>query len=183
MFSLSPIPPTTPSRLAAAPVKGDDWCGTPVPGTPAVGTPVEFPSRTALALDRVTDGYHAMLEAHGALNPVVPMIYVPGGRPVQPNFDAALAASTRGIAAIEQALEAYPVVRNQARTALESALTDAQRGHSLLTMDPRLEVVRDPATIGASFDSSAHWLDIAGNLLALELGRPGFEPFATRTPR
>lgn len=179
MFSLSPIPPTSPSRLAPTPVKGDDWCGTPVPGKPVVGAPNAFPHPAAVALTRVTEGYHAMLDAHSALNPVVPMIYLPG-RPVQADFDAATEASSRGIAAIEQALEAYPVVRNEARTALESALTDAQRGHSLLTTDPRLDVVRDPVNIATSFDSAATWLDVAGNLLALELGRPGFEPFASR---
>jgi hypothetical protein len=179
MFSLSPIPPTSPARLASAPVKGDDWCGTRPPGAP-IEAPIGLPHPTAAALGHVTEGYRAMLGAHSALFPVVPMIYVPGGRPVQPNYDAALTASTRGITAIEQALEAYPAVRNEARTALESALTDARRGHAVLDMDPRLDVVRDPAAIGASFNSAANWLDVAGNLLALELGRPGFEPFATR---
>ena len=180
MFSLSPIPPTGPSRLASAPVKGDDWCGTKPPGAaiPVATTPDRNP--LARVLGHVTEGYLAMHEARGALNPIHPMIYVPGGRPVQPNYDAALVASTRGLAAIEQALDAYPAVRNEARTALESALVDAQRGHTLLTMDPRLEIVRDPASIGMSFDSAATWLDVAGNILALQLGRPGFEPFATR---
>ncbi len=180
MFSLSPIPPTSPARLASTPVKGDDWCGTPTPGMPVVGTSVAFPHPTALALAHVTEGYDAMLEAQRALNPIVPMMYVPGDRPVQPDFDAATQTSTRGIAAIEQALKAYPAVRNEARTALESALTDAQRGQALLTLDHRLDVMRDPSRIASSFDAAATWLDVAGNLLALELGNTGFEPFATR---
>src|SRR5690606_15112632 len=136
MFSLSPIPPTTPAFGSNAPVQRDGWCGTPVPGAPVAGGPIGLPHPAAAALASVTDGYLAMLDAHSALHPIVPMIYVPGGRPVQPNFDAATAASARGIAAIEQALAAYPAVRNDARTAIESALTDARRGHAMLTIDP-----------------------------------------------
>ena len=163
MFSLAPIPPTTPSRFVAQ----------AAPVAPAT-------QGSAVALDAVTDAFHAMLDAQSALNPIRTMIYRPGEQPIQPDYDTALAAVDRGVSAIERALAAYPVVRNAARTALESAALDAHRGHALLTMDPRLEVVRDPAAMASAFNAAANWLDAAGNLLALELGRPGFEPFATR---
>lgn len=170
MISISPIPSTASARLAATPAR------------PEPTTCFRPPAETALA--RAADGYHAMREVMSAINPRVPMTAGQGA--VLPNFDIALKQSTIGLTAIKDALFAYPVVRNEARTALESALVDAQHGHDLLTADPRLAdprlgAPRDRVVITAAFDSAATWLAKAGGLIQAELGTslpvdPPFHP-------
>ncbi|MCW2972677.1 MAG: hypothetical protein JWN72_950 [Thermoleophilia bacterium] len=154
--------------------------------TPARVEPTTcFPHPAAVALARTAEGYHAMLAATHALNPTVPMPGAPGA--VQPNFDIALKESTLGLTAIRQALESYPVIRNEARTALESALVDAKHGHDLLVgprpLDARLGFVRDRVQIGAAFESAATWLARASTLLQAELGATlPTDPNAAPTP-
>ena len=172
MFSLSPIGspaqarPATP-RFGAA--------------SPAVeGTPPDVRSPVRATLMHVTDAYRALLDASSAINPIVPMIFVPGGRLVQPNFDAARGFSGLGLAAIERALKIYPAARNEARTALETAAVDARRGHAelshALTHGSRVDSPGVVAAIGAA----TALLRTAGQLLATELRDPkGFRPFGT----
>lgn len=184
MFSLSPIPPAGQSRLATFPVVDGDWCGMPPgsgsiempkPGTPPIAT---TPDRNPLSrtLAQVTEGYLAMLAAHSSLNPIQLMVVMPGRRPVVPNVATAVVNATRGIAAIDEAVSSYGQRRDELATALSSAATAAREGLATLTAAGGSTI--DVPLGTARFDSAATWLDVAGNLLALRLGKPGFEPFA-----
>ncbi|MCW2922167.1 MAG: hypothetical protein JWL76_2041 [Thermoleophilia bacterium] len=187
MFSLSPISPAGPSRLASPPVKGDDWCGTKPPGAgtiemPRPGVPpMTTPDRNPLSrvLGHVTEGYLAMLEAHGALNPVQLMVVMPGQRPVAPNVPAAITNAKRGIDAIDAAVDSYGQRRDELATALSSAATAAREGYATLTAEHGTDLEISRPIVSQQFDAAATWLDVAGNLLALRLGKPGgFDPFA-----
>ena len=153
MFSLSPITSTTPPRN---------------------------PQPFLRTLEHVTAGYRSMLDATSALNPITPMVFDPGAGTVAPNFTRAITDAAAGIAAIELALGTYPVVRNEARTAIETAAVEARRGYDQLRTELTHGFRVDTPGIVAAFDAAATLLHSAGELLARELRDPnGFRPFGT----
>ncbi len=164
MFSLSPIPPTGTSRLASTPAKPVDYCVTPIPGRIPDSNPL---SRT---LAHVTEGYLALLGAHDSLNPIEPMWFQPGEGPTAPDLAGAMSRAERGIAAIDEAVSAYGTRHDEIATALGAAARDAKAGYQALTAERGLDVTPNVPRISQQFNSAATWLDVAGNLLALQLG-------------
>jgi hypothetical protein len=104
---------------------------------------------------------------------------MPGQRPVAPNVPAAIASARRGLEAIDLAVDSYGHRRDEIATALSSAAVAARQGYTTLTVEHGNGFEISRPVISQRFDAAATWLDVAGNLLALQLGKPGgFDPFA-----
>ena len=144
MFSLSPIPPITPTfpaaRLAAPTVL-------PAPH-PAAG--------------HVAGARQSLLEAIGALNPVELMWLRPGHRPVQPDMRLAMEHAEAGIEAITAAIDVATPERSVLRSSLAHALQDARAGYARLTSE---SVLPDLARVSSELSSAVDWLDRASTAI------------------
>jgi hypothetical protein len=123
----------------------------------------------------VRSGYESMANASRDLNPIQLMVVMPGRRPVQPDLFAAGNHARAGLASIDGALGFKGSYSTKVADALTSARTEALEG--IQALEAKYLVAIDyPTVVAPRFDSSANWLNIAGDLLALEGGTP-FRPF------
>jgi hypothetical protein len=136
-----------------------------------------LPANPLLHVSNLVEGaYESLVNASSALNPIQALVYEPGGRKVMPDLAASRSHARAGVEQIETALGFTGSYSQSVADALGSARTEAIDGVSAL--DAKYLVAVDYGQVVAPrFDAAAHWLNIAGDLLALEGGLP-FRPFA-----
>jgi hypothetical protein len=122
----------------------------------------------------VQSAYEHTVNASGALNPMQLFVVMPGREPV-PNLAAADSEGRAAVASIDAALGFRAIYSSKVADALTSARTEALAGVNWLHVKAMAPI--DYGAVAApKFDAAAHWLNIAGDLLALDGGTP-FRPF------
>lgn len=135
-----------------------------------------LPANPLLHVSNLVEGaYESLVNSSSALNPMQPMVYEPGTPAIAPDLQASRSHARTGVEQIEIALGFRGSYSQSVADALGSAHTEALEG--VRALDAKYLVAIDYGQVVAPrFDAAANWLDIAGNLLALEGGHP-FRPF------
>ncbi|MCW2927601.1 MAG: hypothetical protein JWM86_1569 [Thermoleophilia bacterium] len=200
MFNLSPIPPTSTTRLAATVPGRDDWCGTPVPTTPAT------PARTSviapwLAASQLATSAQAKLDAAIDALTFDPRTALQVGIPEHngpdtpdnpwfigtPPFADAAALASSAITEIARA-SGMGGLSAQVRAAFDGASSQALAGVRQLTAMTTRPI--DGAKVAQQFLEASSLLGVATQLIAAEHGgvvRPPItilpvDPPVTRPP-
>ena len=136
-----------------------------------------LPANPLLHVSNLVEGaYESLVNASSALNPMQPMIYEPGRPAIAPDLQGSRSHARAGVEQIEAALGFKGSYSQSVADALGSAHTEAREGINAL--DAKYLVAIDYGQVVAPrIDAAANWLNIAGDLLALEGGLP-FRPFA-----
>ena len=136
-----------------------------------------LPANPVFHVSNLVEGaYESFVNASSALNPMQPMVFEPGRPAIAPDLAAAREQARTGLGMVEAALGFKGSYSAKVADALGSARTEALEG--LNALDAKYLVAIDYGQVVApKFDATANWLNIAGDLLALEGGLP-FRPFA-----